>query len=48
MLNTFERDTIVEIKTRVLNKQPVADWEKEMVLNLLRREGGGMTAAAKP
>jgi len=47
MINTFERDTIAEIKARVLAKQPVADWEKQMVLDLLRCEGGGMPAAAK-
>ncbi len=47
MLNTFERDTIAEIKARVLARKPVADWEKQMVLDLLRREGGGMTAAAR-
>ena len=40
MINTFERDTIAEIKARVMARQPVADWEKQMVLNLLRREGG--------
>lgn len=39
MLNTFERDTIAEIKARVVNKQHVADWEKQLVLDLLRREG---------
>ena len=38
-LNTFERDTLEEIKARVMAKQPVADWEKQMVLDLLRREG---------
>ena len=38
-LNTFERDTLAEIKARVMAKQPVADWEKQMVLDLLRREG---------
>ena len=37
-LNTFERDTIAEIKARVMAKQPVADWEKQMVLDLLKRE----------
>jgi hypothetical protein len=47
MLNSFEMDTIREIKARVLAKKPVAAWEKQMVLDLLRREGGGMTAAAK-
>jgi hypothetical protein len=46
MLNTFERDTIAEIKARVLAKQPVADWEKQMLLDLLKREGRGMSAAA--
>ena len=39
MMNTFERDTIAEIKARVQNRQPVADWEKQMVLDLLKREG---------
>ena len=38
-LNTFERDTLEEIKARVMAKQPVAGWEKQMVLDLLRREG---------
>jgi hypothetical protein len=47
MLNTFERDTLAEIKARVLARKPVADWEKQMVLDLLRREGGGMTVAAR-
>jgi hypothetical protein len=39
MLNTWEMDTIREIKARVVRKQPVADWEKQLVLDLLRREG---------
>lgn len=39
MINTFERDTIAEIKARALARQPVADWEKQLVLDLLRREG---------
>ena len=38
-LNSFEQDTIREIKARVLNRQPVADWEKQLVLDLVRREG---------
>lgn len=38
-LNTFERDTLVEIKARVMAKQPVADWERQIILDLLRREG---------
>jgi hypothetical protein len=46
MLNSFERDTIAEIKARVLAKKPVADWEKQMLLDLLRREGQGMSSAA--
>jgi hypothetical protein len=44
MLNTFEMDTIAEIKARVANKQHVADWEKQMVLDLLRREGRAVRA----
>ena len=39
MLNTYEMDTIAEIKARVLAKQPVSDREKQLVLDLLRREG---------
>ena len=46
MLNSFEMDTIREIKTRVINKQPVADWEKQMLLDLLKREGVGLSPAA--
>jgi hypothetical protein len=45
MINTFERDTLAEIKARVLAKQPVADWEKQLVLDLLRREGEVVPAA---
>lgn len=44
MLNTFEMDTIAEIKARVVNKQHVSDWEKQLVLDLLRREGRGIRA----
>ena len=39
MLNEFETNTIREIKARVAAGQPVTDWEKQMVLDLLRREG---------
>lgn len=46
MLNTFEMDTIREIKARVVNKQPVADWEKQMLLDLLKREGVALTPQA--
>lgn len=37
-LNTWERDTLAEIKSRVLNGRPVTQLEKQMVLNLLKRE----------
>lgn len=40
MMNSFERDTVAEIKARARAGRPVADWEKQLVLNLLRREGG--------
>ena len=46
MLNTFERDTIAEIKARVLARKPIATWEKQMLLDLLKREGRGLTATA--
>ena len=38
-MNTFERDTIAEIRARVTRGLAVADWEKQLVLNILRREG---------
>ena len=38
-LNTWERDTLAEIKARVLAKQPVSKREKQLVLDLLKREG---------
>jgi hypothetical protein len=44
MLNTYEMDTIAEIKARVLARQPVSDREKQLVLDLLRREGRGIRA----
>ena len=44
MLNTYEMDTLAEIKARVLNRQPVSDREKQLVLDLLRREGRGVRA----
>ena len=37
-LNTWERDTLAEIKARVLAKQPVSQREKQLVLDLLKRE----------
>ncbi len=46
MLNAFERATIAEIKARVLAKQPVSAREKQMLLDLLKREGLGLTSKA--
>ena len=37
-LNTWEKDTLAEIKARVLAKQYVSDREKQLVLDLLKRE----------
>ena len=37
-LNTWEKDTLAEIKGRVLAKQPVSQREKQLVLDLLKRE----------
>ena len=37
-LNTWERDTLAEIKARVLAKQPVSAKEKQFVLDMLKRE----------
>lgn len=46
MLNSFEMDTVREVNARLKNKQPVAHWEKQMILNLLRREGVALTPQA--
>ena len=46
MMNTFERNTIAEIGARLKNKQPVAHWEKQMILDLLKREGLALTPHA--
>lgn len=37
-LNTWERDTLAEIKSRALKKQYVSSREKQLVLDLLKRE----------
>ena len=44
-LNTWEKDTLAEIKARVLAKQPVSQREKQLVLDLLKREGLSVRAA---
>lgn len=46
MLNSFERDTIAEVKALVLAKQPVPQWQKQLMLDLIRREGLALTAKA--
>ncbi len=38
-LNSWEQDFLAEIKARVLAKQPVSAREKQIVLDLTRREG---------
>ncbi len=47
LLSTWERDFLADIKARVMAKQPVSAREKQIVLDLLRRTGVGMSAAAK-
>lgn len=37
-LNTWEKDFLAEIKARVLNKQSVSPREKQIVLDLMKRE----------
>jgi hypothetical protein len=37
-LNAWEKDFIAEIKARVLAKQPVSLREKQMVMDLVKRE----------
>jgi hypothetical protein len=39
-MTSFERNTIAEIKARLAAGQPIAAWEKQMVLDLLRRPSG--------
>ena len=46
-MTSFERDTIAEIKARLKGGQPIAAWEKQMVLDMLRREGGVLSQVAK-
>jgi hypothetical protein len=46
-MTSFERNTIAEIKARLAAGQPIAAWEKQMVLDLLRREGGVMSRVSK-
>ena len=45
-LNTFEMDTIREVKALVSARQPVPQWQKQMMLDLLKREGLGLTPKA--
>ena len=37
-LNTWERDTLAEIKARTMRGEFVSGLEKQLVLNLLKRE----------
>lgn len=45
-LNTFEMDTIREVKALVLAKQPVPQWKKQLMLDLIKREGLALTPYA--
>lgn len=47
MMNTWERDFIAEIRFRIRTKQPVSAREKQIVLDLVRREGVIMSAQAR-
>lgn len=44
-LNTWERDTLAEIKGRVLRGEKVSQREKQLVLDLLKREQLAVNAA---
>ena len=46
MLNSFEMDTIREVKSLVMAKQPVPKWKKQLMLDLIKREGLGLTPKA--
>ena len=45
-LNTFEIDTINEVRALVLAKQPVPQWKKQLMLDLIKREGLALTPKA--
>jgi len=42
-LSVFERNTIVEIRARVLAGQPVSATEKQLVLTIIRNAGKAIT-----
>ena len=44
-LNAYEKDTLAEIKARVLANQPVSAYEKQLVLDLYRRSRQPVAAA---
>ena len=45
-MNGFERDFIAEVKACLKAGRPVSRREKQMVLDILAREGGVMSSAA--
>lgn len=45
-LNTFEMNTIREVKALLQARQPVPQWKKQMMLDLIRREGLALTPKA--
>jgi hypothetical protein len=44
MLNTYEKNTLLELKGRVLNGEVLSVREKQLILDLLRREGSVVKA----
>jgi len=46
MLNSFERDTIAEVKALLAARKPVPHWQKQMLLDLLKREGLSLSSSA--
>lgn len=45
-LNTFEMDTIREVGALIKAHQPVPRWQKQIILDLSRREGIALTPVA--
>lgn len=46
MLSTTERNTIADIKARLVANRPVTTREKQMMLDLVKREGLSLSSKA--
>ena len=46
-MNAFEKDTLNEIKAKLKNRQPVSNWEKQLVLDMIRRNDVSISKATR-